>query len=105
MLTMNDDASRDQGETGSGLTNAVLRSLERAPVRMRESGVTHAGWRMEISSDQGSGSIMLIELPGDRSVYRGDGTFLGWPRERLEATYEAMREVPDEPRFELHQLG
>ncbi len=102
MLTMNDD---NPGEIGSLLTNAILRSLERAPIRMRESGVTHAGWRMEISSDQGSGSIMLVELPDGRSVYRGEGMFLGWPREQLEATYDAMREVPDEPRFELNQLG
>ncbi|HEX7679312.1 MAG TPA: hypothetical protein VF713_14370 [Thermoanaerobaculia bacterium] len=99
---MNDD---DPREIGSLLTNAILRSLERAPIRMRESGVTHAGWRMEISSDQGSGSIMLVELPDGRSVHRGDGMFLGWPQEQLEATYAAMREVPDEPRFELHQLG
>ena len=102
MLTMNDD---DPGETGSPLTNGILRSLERAPIRMRESGVTHAGWRMEISSDQGSGSIMLVELPDGRSVYRGEGMFVGWPREQLKATYDAMREVPDEPRFELNQLG
>ncbi len=102
MLTMNDD---DRVEIGSLLTNAVLRSLERAPIRMRESGVTHSGWRMEIGSDQGSGSIMLVELPDGRSVYRGEGMFLGWPREQLEAAYGAMREVPDEPRFELQQLG
>jgi len=102
MLTMDDDDAR---EVGSLLTNGILRSLERAPIRMRESGVTHAGWRMEISSDQDSGSIMLIELPDGRSVYRGDGMFLGWPREQLEATYNAMREEPDEPRFELNQLG
>lgn len=102
MLTMDDD---DPRKTGSLLTNAILRSLERAPIRMRESGVTHAGWRMEISADQGIGSIMLVELPDARSVYRGDGMFLGWTREQLEATYDAMREVPDEPPFELHQLG
>jgi hypothetical protein len=102
MLTMDDN---DPGEIGSLLTNAILGSLERAPIRMRESGVTHAGWRMEISSDQGSGSIMLVELPDGRSVYRGEGMFLGWPREQLEATYDTMREVPDEPMFELNQLG
>ncbi|HXA16702.1 MAG TPA: hypothetical protein VN380_06915 [Thermoanaerobaculia bacterium] len=99
---MDDDDAR---EVGSLLTNGILRSLARAPIRMRESGVMHAGWRMEISSDQGSGSIMLVELPDGRSVYRGDGMFLGWPREQLEATYNAMREEPDEPRFELNQLG
>jgi len=102
MSTMNDDYP---GKIGSLLTNAVVRSLERAPIRMRESGVTHSGWRMEISADEGSGSIMLVELPDGRSVYRGDGLFLGWTREQLETTYGDMREVPDEPLFELHQLG
>jgi hypothetical protein len=102
MSAMYDD---DPEKIGSLLTNAILGSLERAPIRMRESGVTHAGWRMEISADQGSGSIMLAELPDGRSVYRGEGMFLGWPREQLEATYDAMREVPDEPTFEIHQLG
>ena|ERR1700682_6175686 len=101
----NDAAATAQGKSVSGLTNAVLRSLERAPVRLRESGVTHAGWRMEIGSDQGSGAIVLIELPDGQAAHRGEGAFLGWPQEVLAATYIAMREEPDEPRFEMHQLG
>src|SRR5258708_40329657 len=93
------------GTDASGMTNSVVRSLERAPIRMRESGVTHAGWRMEIGSDEGDGAIVLIELTADRSVYRGDGVFLGWSQERLAAAYQALRVVPDEPSFELNQLG
>jgi hypothetical protein len=89
----------------SELTNPIVRSLERVPIRMRESGVTHAGWRMEIGSDEGDGTIVLIELAVDRSAYRGDGVFLGWSQERLAAAYQALRVVPDEPRFELNQLG
>jgi hypothetical protein len=72
---------------------------------MRESGVTHAGWRMEIGSDEGDGAIVLIELTVDRSVCRGDGVFLGWSQERLAAAYLALRAEPDEPHFELNQLG
>jgi len=103
---MDDDATATvQGKSLSGLTSVVLRSLERAPVRLRESGVTHAGWRMAIGSDQGSGAIVLIELPDGQSAHRGEGVFLGWPQEVLAATYTAMREEPDEPRFEMHQLG
>ena|SRR5258708_38267977 len=102
---MDNDAATVQAKSVSGLTNAVLHSLARAPLRLRESGVTHAGWRMEITSDQGSGAIVLIELPDGRSAHRGEGTFLGWPQELLAATYDGMREEPDEPTFELNQLG
>lgn len=93
------------GTHPSGLNNPVVRSLERVPIRMRESGVTHAGWRMEIGSDEGDGAIVLIELTADRSLYRGEGMLLGWSQERLAATYQAVRAEPDEPPFELNQLG
>ncbi len=93
------------GTDASGMTNSVVRSLERVPIRMRESSVTHAGWRMEIGSDEGDGAIVLIEVTVDQSMFRGEGTFLGWSQERLAATYQAMRAEPDEPHFELNQLG
>jgi hypothetical protein len=93
------------GNDVSGLTNAIVRSLERVPIRMRESGVTHAGWRMEVGCEEGGGGIILVELAADRSVYRGEGTLLGWSQERLAAAYQALRTEPDEPRFELNQLG
>jgi hypothetical protein len=93
------------GKNVSGLTNIVVRSLERAPIRMRESGVTHAGWRMEVGSDQGDGAILLLEPDADRAVYRGEGSFLGWSQERLAAAYQALRAEPDEPEFVLNQLG
>lgn len=80
----------------------IKRSLERVPIRTRESGVTEAAWRMEIDSDEGSGTITLIT----ESLLRGDGIFLGWPQERLAETYNALNAPPeDEPKFELQQLG
>ena len=92
-------------ENAAGLTNPAFRSLERGAVRMRESGVTHAGWRMEVDSDQGEGAITLIELPDGFSVYRGGGVFLGWEQEPLATLYHSLRKVPDEPDLVFNQLG
>jgi hypothetical protein len=92
-------------ETAGGLTNPVLRSLERGAVRLRESGVTHAGWRMEAGSDQGEGAITLVELPAGLSVFRGEGVFIGWGQEDLERLYHSLRVVPSEPDLVFNQLG
>src|SRR5262245_30636588 len=91
-------------EQDIGIRGAAMRSLERVPVRLRESGVTESAWRMIIDSDDGGGSITLLE-PGGRATYRGDGVFLGWSQERLAAVYETLNVPAEEPRFELHQLG
>jgi hypothetical protein len=86
----------------SMLTNAVVRSLERVPIRTRESNVTRSAWRMEVSCDEGAGAITLVE----DGFYRGEGHFLGWPQEELAAAYAGAQKQPDnEPPFELMQLG
>lgn len=86
-----------------GLTNAVVRSLERTPIRTRESNVTRSAWRMEVECDSGTGTITLL----DEGLHRGDGLFLGWPRERLAATYEALvaGDQDDSPAPDTLQLG
>jgi hypothetical protein len=83
------------------LTNAVVRSMERVPIRTRESNVTRSAWRMEVSCDEGAGAIILI----DDAFYRGEGLFLGWPQEELAAAYASVQKHDDEPPFELMQLG
>lgn len=83
------------------LTNAVVRSLERVPIRTRESNVTRSAWRMEVTCDEGDGAITLLE----QGLYRGDGLFLGWPQEDLAAAYASVQKHDDEPPFELLQLG
>ena len=83
------------------LTNAVVRSMERVPIRTRESNVTRSAWRMEVSCDEGAGAITLI----DDAFYRGEGLFLGWPQEELAAAYASVQKHDDEPPFELMQLG
>lgn len=105
---MSEEAS---GKTGirpnpvAGLTNARTVSLERAPIRTRESGVTLSAWRLSIGSDEGEGAIVLVEGPAGESWYRGDGVFLGWSPEDLRAAYDELRPRPDEPAFEIQQLG
>ncbi|HXH41577.1 MAG TPA: hypothetical protein VNN08_23315 [Thermoanaerobaculia bacterium] len=83
----------------------TVRSLERASIRTRESGVTHSAWRMEIDSDAGSGTITLVDAAGAAPLYRGDGLFLGWSQEQLSATYQRLLAPDTEPPFEVMQLG
>lgn len=84
--------------------NLTVRSLERASIRTRESGVTHAAWRMEIDSDAGSGTITLVE-GGGVPIHRGEGIFLGWTQEQLAETYQRLLAPDTEPPFEVMQLG
>lgn len=85
--------------------NLTLRSLSRAPIRTRESDVTHSAWRMEIESDAGSGTITLIDVADGSPFHRGDGIFLGWTREQLAETYVRLLAPDDGPPFEVMQLG
>jgi hypothetical protein len=88
-----------------GLTSLVPTQLARVHVRMRESTLTLSAWRMETASGQGGGAIAFVELPSG-PAYRGEGTFLGWPQERLAAVWQALSNPPStEPPFELPQLG
>lgn len=83
------------------LTNATVRSLERAPIRTRESNVTRSAWRMEVQCDEGAGTITFI----DDALYRGDGIFLGVSQEDLAATWASLQTKDEGPTFELMQLG
>jgi len=97
------DTSRAQAVTG--LTDARAVALERYAIRTRENGVTRAAWRLEIQSAEGPGAIVCVDAENDRTHYRGEGVFLGWPQERLEAAYFALRPLDSSPPLELSQLG
>jgi hypothetical protein len=58
--------------------------MERVPVRTRESRVTLSAWRAQLEG----GAIVLVEIAG-RSVYRGEGAFLGATQERLAEAWQA----------------
>jgi hypothetical protein len=90
-----------------GLTGVVAEPLERVPVRRRESGVTASAWRLKVVSDQGGGSIVLVELSEQSSGFRGDGIFLGWSQARLAEAYQELTQElgAGDSDFELLQLG
>lgn len=91
----------------TGLTNCRYLSLERAAIRTRESSITRSGWKLWASCEEGEGSISLIEISSTVSLYRGDGVFLGWDSDRLEAAYRRLLPPSDssEPEPPLQQLG
>ena len=67
--------------------------MERVPIRTRESKVTLSAWRMQTDA----AAIVLIEIAG-RSVYRGEGAFLGASQEKLaEAWQAAIPKTEPEP--------
>jgi hypothetical protein len=83
----------------------TVRSLERASIRIRESGSTQSAWRMEIDSEAGSGTITLVDAAGGPPIHRGDGLFLGWSQEQLAETYQRLLAPDTERPFEVMQLG
>lgn len=81
-----------------------MRLLERIAVRLRESTVTQAAWRMVIDSELGQGAITFIERSaGD--VFRGEGIFLGSAQEELRAIYRRLNKPAEEPAIITPQLG
>jgi hypothetical protein len=90
-----------------GVTGVVVGPLERVPVRTRESAVIGSAWRLGITCDQGVGAIVLVDLSGGTSLFRGDGVFLGWPQARLGEAYRLWTGslAALEPDLELLQLG
>lgn len=88
-----------------GLTNPRGLSLERSPIRAREKPVTLSAWRLTVASDQGEGSITLVEASQEGAFYRGDGIFLGWPQERLGSAYAALAPKDETAPLQTPQLG
>ena len=67
--------------------------MERVPVRTRENRVTLSAWRAQLEG----GAIVLVDVAG-RSVYRGEGAFLGATQEQLaEAWQAAIPKTAPEP--------
>jgi hypothetical protein len=92
--------------TLEGLTCLGRESLSRGQVRTRESQVTLSAWRLQTTSAQGPGVILLVELAPPEVTYRGEGVYLGWAQERLAAVWRALSaaSAPEAP-FDLPQLG
>jgi hypothetical protein len=100
------DGVRDAAvEPVRGLTNPRVLSFERFPIRTRGGSSTQSAWRLSVVSREGQGTLVLVEVSTEETFFRGEGIFLGWSPERLEAAYRALLPEPEEPAFELPQLG
>lgn len=89
----------------AGLTGVTANPPERVHVRSRSSNVTRAAWRIDVASDQGPGTIILVEISPTEQYYRGDGTFLGWNQEQLAAAYRDLLPKGSDSGPESPQLG
>lgn len=89
----------------SGVSGVSARPLARAPIRTRSASVTVSAWRLEVTSDQGPGAIVLAEPPTGETHYRGEGIFLGWPQERLAEVYAALQPPDEDGGLDTPQLG
>jgi hypothetical protein len=89
----------------AGLTGCRCKELARIPICTREVPATLSAWRLAAESGNGEGAITLVEVSPGRSVYRGEGFFLGWPQERLEAAYRALQPRVDQADVGTQQLG
>ena len=94
-------------KTAFGSNAFVAEPLERVAVRWRESGVTASAWRLKVSSDQGQGTIVMLDLSDRSSCFRGDGIFLGWSQARLADAYQELTRAlsAGDSDLELLQLG
>jgi hypothetical protein len=104
------DKTAEAGPSGESdplrpLTNVRFVALDRAPIRTRESSATRSAWRLQAASNEGDGTISLVEISPTVSLYRGEGVFLGWPAARLEPAYRALLPQSPGPDMEFNQLG
>jgi hypothetical protein len=89
---------------GTALTNPSA-LLERVPIRERGASLTRSAWRVAVTADEGTGTIVRLEASDGAVHFRGDGHFLGWSREEMEAAWEAMAHSDAPPEAEFPQLG
>jgi len=89
----------------AGLSGVSAQPLARVPIRTRSASVTVSAWRLEVTSDQGPGTIVLVEPASGEAHYRGEGIFLGWEQERLAEVYTALRARGEEAGLDSPQLG
>ena len=84
------------------MSTVEVDSRERVQIRMRESGVTMAAWRVSLKNP--AGAIVLAEV-GGKSFYRGEGSLLGLPQDRLAELWKNALTGDADREPELPQLG
>jgi hypothetical protein len=86
------------------LTNPMA-LLERVPVRERGGFLTRSAWRIAVTANEGSGTIVRLEAADGAVHFRGDGLYLGWGAEEMGAAWEALAHSDAPPEPEFMQLG
>ncbi len=67
--------------------------------------MTLAAWRMSVETPNGPGAIVLVET-NVGAVFRGEGIFLGWAQDTLDAAYRALvPKAPSDSNLNHPQLG
>jgi hypothetical protein len=99
---LSDPSKPEAVEDFSGI---VGKPLERVNVRSRSSQITRSAWKLEATSANGIGSILMVEVSPEEIHYRGEGIFLGWSQARLAAAYKALAPKSDDTEPDLPQLG
>ena len=74
----------------AGLVQVKNEAMRRVPLRLRGGNVTMAGWRLEVSCQQGHGAITQAEGAGSGTWLRGEGLLLGLPQDRLHLLWAAL---------------
>ena len=75
------------------------------PVRQRLGMVTLSAWRLLVASDEGPGTIVLIDGGENDRFFRGDGVFLGWSLADLAAAWKALLPRSEKTEEPSPQLG
>lgn len=88
----------------AGLTEPTVPPLERVAIRLRESAVTLAAWRMAVTAPEGAGTLVRVETPGG-ALFRGEGWFLGWNQDAMSAAWAELLPASPSDGPELAQLG
>ena len=74
----------------AGLVQAKSEAMRRVPLRLRNGTVTIAGWRLDLSCQQGHGAITQAEGSSQATWLRGEGLMLGMPQKSLHEIWAAL---------------
>jgi hypothetical protein len=89
---------------GTALTNPSA-LLERVPIRERGASLTRSAWRVAVTADEGTGTIVRLEASDGAVHFRGDGLFLGWGAKEMGAAWDVLARSDSPPEPEFPQLG
>ncbi|MFI5118825.1 MAG: hypothetical protein ACHQM4_00340 [Thermoanaerobaculia bacterium] len=89
---------------GAALTNPSA-LLERVPVRERGASLTRSAWRIAVTAEEGTGTIVRLEASNGEVHFRGDGLFLGWGADEMGSAWDVLARSDAAPEPDFMQLG